>query len=164
MLLYICGDIMFSNSLIVDILDYLDNNLYKQISINEISKTFNYNKDYIMRLFKKELNITIIEYINSKRVYFSLDKIKNSKDSILKISLDAGFSSQEYFCEMFTKTIGVSPLKYRNFTKVGNKLTISAINNINKQIVDLNYLFSNINKYKNNIPPKTTVKMLSIFK
>ena len=47
---------MFSNDLVINILNYLDNNLYTQISINEISNFFKYNKDYIMRLFKKEIN------------------------------------------------------------------------------------------------------------
>ena len=155
---------MFSNDLIIKILDYLDNNLYKQININEISKTFNYNKDYIMRLFKKEINMTIIEYINSKRVYFSLNKIKNTNDSILKVSLEVGFSSQEYFCEIFNKTISSSPLKYRKFTKVGSKLSNHDRNIIRKKIVNLNYKFNVIDRYKQNTPPKTTIKMLSIFK
>lgn len=164
MLLYRCGGVMFSNNLVLDILDYLDTNLYEQISINDIANSFNYNKDYIMRLFKKELGITIIEYVNKKRILLSLKKLKYNSDSILKTSLDVGFSSQEYFCEIFNKTIGVNPLKYKNFSVVGNNLSVSDINTISKKVVDLNYLFSNIDKYKHNIPPKTSVKMLSIFK
>ncbi|MBQ2639640.1 MAG: helix-turn-helix transcriptional regulator [Bacilli bacterium] len=155
---------MFSNDLVINILNYLDNNLYTQISINEISNFFKYNKDYIMRLFKKEINITIIDYINTKRIFLSLKKIRNTNDSILKTSLDAGFSSQEYFCEMFHKIIGVSPSKYRKSIKVGNDLSISDKNIIRKNIIKLSYLFNNVDKYKKNIPPKNTVKVLSIFK
>ena len=155
---------MFSNNLVLNILDYLDTNLYKQISIDEIASSFNYNKDYIMSVFKKELSVTIIEYVNKKRILLSLNKLKYNNDSILKTSLDVGFSSQEYFCEIFTKIIGVNPMKYKKFTKVGNKISVSDRNSISKQVVDLNCLFSNIDKYKNNIPPKTTVKVLSIFK
>ena len=55
---------MFSNSLVIDILNYIDNNLYSKITINDLVYRFNYNKDYIMRLFKREIGITIIDYIN----------------------------------------------------------------------------------------------------
>ena len=38
----------------------------KKITIEELSKTFYFNKDYIMRVFKREIKSTIIEYINKK--------------------------------------------------------------------------------------------------
>ena len=82
--------------LITSILDYLDTNLYTKISINQISKIFFFNKDYIMRVFKNELNITIFEYINYKKVYMSLDDLVYTNDSILSIALRCGFSSQEF--------------------------------------------------------------------
>ena len=93
-----------------------------------------------------------------------MNKFKNYNDSILKVSLDVGFSSQEYFCEIFTKIMGASPLKYRNFTKFSNNLSILDSNTIKKHVVNLNYFFNTVDKYKKNVPPKTTVKMLSIFK
>ena len=49
-----------SNELIIKILNYIDECLYTKISIDELSSIYYFNKDYIMRLFKKELGITII--------------------------------------------------------------------------------------------------------
>ena len=59
------GDIMHSKKLICDILEYIDNNINKEITIEELSNIFYFDKYYIMKLFKKELKITVINYINS---------------------------------------------------------------------------------------------------
>ena len=48
---------MFSNILICNILEYLNNNINKEITSDELSILFYYDKTYIMKKFKKELNI-----------------------------------------------------------------------------------------------------------
>ena len=57
---------MFSNLIVIDLLKYIDENLYAPISIQELSILFHYNKDYLMRLFKREIGVTIIDYINQR--------------------------------------------------------------------------------------------------
>lgn len=154
---------MFSNTLILKILDYIDNNLYKKITIEELSKTFYFNKDYIMRVFKREIKTTIIEYINKKRIFTSLNELKNTNNSILKIAINNGFISQEYYSETFTKIIGVNPLTYRKFTKVGSNISYEKINIIRNSIAKLNLELNIINEYRRNVPTKQ-VKTLSLFK
>ena len=154
---------MFSNNLILKILDYIDNNLYKKITIEELSKTFYFNKDYIMRVFKREIKTTIIEYINKKRIFTSLNELKNTNNSILKIAINNGFISQEYYSETFTKIIGVNPLTYRKFTKVGSNISYDKINIIRNSIAKLNLELNIINEYRRNIPTKQG-RTLSLFK
>ena len=55
---------MYSNNLIISILEYIDINLNSKITIEDLEHKFYYNRYYIMKLFKKELNITIFDYIN----------------------------------------------------------------------------------------------------
>ena len=43
---------MYSNDLVCNILIYINNNYKKDISIDEISNYFSYNRFYIMKLFK----------------------------------------------------------------------------------------------------------------
>ena len=74
---------MYSNELVVKILNYIDDNLYKRITMDEISSIFYFNKDYLMRIFKKELDITIMDYINKRRIYNSLELLKNTDVFIL---------------------------------------------------------------------------------
>lgn len=155
---------MFSNDLVIKILNYIDNNLYKKISIEELSDLFHYNKDYIMRLFKREIGYTITNYINCKRIYNSLHSFIYNDISILNISINYGFYSQEYYSEIFHKIIGVSPTTYNKFINYRSFVSIKDTNTIQKRIAKLDYDFRRINTYINNVPPKSTVKVLSIFK
>ncbi len=153
---------MYSNNLIVNILKYIDESLYSKISIEEISYKFFFNKDYIMRLFKKEINMTIINYVNKKRIYNSLASLRETDDSILKIGLNHGYTSLEYFSEIFNSIIGVSPKIYRNLYK--RKLTKETdIEKIRINIANLTYELKKIDLYKENIKKEET-KKLSLFK
>ena len=154
---------MYSNNLVLQIIEFIDNNLYIQISINDLENRFHYNKDYIMRLFKREINTTIIDYINRKRVYNSLFSY-NYNNSITSISLKYGYSSLEYYSEIFKKYVGVSPKKYYSYCLFGNNISLEDINKIRDGIASLNLFISKIDKYRKNVIPKDTVKSLSIFK
>ena len=154
---------MKQKELIIKIINYIDENIYTKISIDNLSSVFYFNKDYIMRLFKRELGITINNYINYKRVYLSLSDLENSNNTILYVGLNNGFYSLEYFSEIFKKIIGVSPSIYRNYYKYRkdiNEEEFYLINNKKNQLINK---IEEINKYKTIIKSKD-VLVLSIFK
>ena len=155
---------MFSNELIIKILKYIDNNMYKKISIDDLANYFHYNKDYIMRLFKKEIGYTITNYINSKRIYNSLKSFIYKDLSILNISINYGFYSQEYYCEVFHRIIGVTPSTYYKYINFRSSIDIEDLISIQNNLSRLDYDFRRINKYITNVPPKSSIKVLSIFK
>ena len=137
---------MFSNELVCNIIEYLNSNINKEITIEELSILFFFDKTYIMKKFKKELKVSIHEYINIIRIYNSLFYF-NDDNYVLSIAFKNGFNSLEYFSEIFKKIIGVSPKiykKYINYQNITNAeldkiiTNVSRINNI-KNFVD-NYL------------------------
>ena len=153
---------MYSNELVLKILEYIDNNINKKITTEELSKKFFFNKDYIMRIFKKELKVTILDYINKKRIYNSLKELKETNDLMLKIALNNGFTSQEYYSETFTKILGVNPITYRKFTKINSQITEEELNTIRSNLQNLLNFIKETDTYKKNI--KTTeTKKLSLF-
>ena len=153
---------MYSNELVCDIIDFIDNNINKKISIEDISLKFNYNRYYIMKLFKKELNLSINNYINIKRIHDSLPEYHNDI-SILNIALKHGFYYQEYYTEIFIKIIGINPTTYRNYIKnniISNKEFIVLRNNL----ISINNILEKMKDYQNNKKPKIVNQSLSIFK
>lgn len=130
------GDIMFSNDLVCKILEYLNNNINKEITIDELSLLFYFNKTYIMKKFKKELNISIHEYINTMRIYNSLPYFRDD-NYILSIAFKNGFNSLEYFSEIFKKNMGVSPIiykKYLSYKDITDKEQEKILDNISRII------------------------------
>ncbi len=154
---------MYSNELISNILNYIDNNLYSEISIDMISGIFCYDKFYIMKKFKKELGISIINYINAMRILNSLNSFKDD-NTILKIAFNNGFNSLEYFSETFKKVIGVSPLTYKKFVNYDIRISTKDSDTILNSIIRLNTLRKFCESYKQKIKPRDAkVKKLSIF-
>lgn len=152
-----------NNPLIIHILDYIDKHLYVKITMDDLSNYFHYNKDYIMRLFKKELHLTIFQYINCKKIYLSLEGLQYSDYSILNVALSYGFSSQEYYSEIFKKIIGVNPTIYRKFIHYDRNIPIDTFHIINDHLVYLKNTLDYIDQYRIIIVKKTILK-LSIFK
>lgn len=105
---------MYSNELVCNIIEYLNESINKEITIDELSMHFHYDKTYIMKRFKKELSISIHEYINSIRILNSLSFFKDS-NYFLSIGLKNGFNSLEYFSETFKRIVGVNPTTYKKF-------------------------------------------------
>lgn len=154
---------MFSNDLICDILDFIDDNINRKITMDELSGHFYFHKDYIMRLFKKEIHSTISDYINKKRIFQSLKDLQLSNDSILYIGLKHGFSSLEYYSEVFHKVMGVSPVIYRKFSSRSIEVEDEDMKTIQKNLANISGFFENVTRYRNN-RKKTLSMNLSIFK
>lgn len=157
------GIIIYSNELVCNILNYIKNNINAEITISDISSIFSYDKTYIMKRFKKELGITIKEYINIIKVLNSLTYY-NSNNTILKIAILSGYNSIEYYSEVFSKLIGVSPRVYKKFIMPLSNLSEKEIQIIRTSISKLYSLEDKITKYLNNQKPKKLpTRKLSIF-
>ena len=125
---------MFSNNLVCNIIEYLNNNINKEITVDELSLLFYFDKTYIMKRFKKELNISIHEYINTMRIYNSLPYFRDN-NYILSIAFKNGFNSLEYFSEIFKKNMGVSPIiykKYLTYKEITDKEQEKILDNISR--------------------------------
>ena len=154
---------MYSNLLIINILKYLNDNIYNKIELDTLEDIFNYNKFYLIRLFKKELGLTIKDYLNKIRIYNSLDLIINPNNSCLKVALESGFTSLEYYSEIFTKIIGISPLKYRQFYLKNANLSDDIKNIVINNVISLSDLKEKIEFYLRNTKPKVMVKVKKLY-
>ena len=128
---------MYSHELVCNIIEYINDNINKEITIDELSMQFYFNRTYIMKRFKKELGISINEYINNMRIYNSLKSFKDN-NYFLSIAFKNGFNSLEYFSETFKKVVGVNPTTYKKYINykpgISSKeesLILNNINNIN---------------------------------
>lgn len=153
---------MYSNELVCNILEYLDENINTIISIDMISSIFCYDKTYVMKRFKKELGISIINYMNAIKIFNSLKYFKYD-DSILKISIESGFNSLEYFSEIFKKIIGVSPNTYKQFIRHDVRVLANEVSTIINSLVKLDELRNKVMFYRKRVKPSTVmVKKLSL--
>jgi len=155
---------MYSNNIVCDILEYIEININRKITIDSISRQFSFNRYYLMKLFKRELNISIIDYINNLRIYNSLNCIKNN-NSLLNVAISNGFYSLEYFSETFKNIVGINPSTYKKITNYNRNIRDKDMIKYTENITRLKLLIEYSNKYKSNRKiNKVFVKKLSIFK
>ena len=156
---------MYSNELVCSILDFIDININRKISIDEIASRFFYNRYYIMKLFKREMGISIANYINYMRIRTSLRDINNYNYSITRVALNNGFYSLEYFSETFHKVMGVNPRVYLYFCKYKFKVSEKNLEIININLIKIQELVEKVDKYqKNKKPVGIPVLKRTIFK
>lgn len=88
-----------------------------ELSVKSIAEKLGVSVNYMMYCFKKKTGTTILNYRNEIRLAKAKRMLVNTDESITEIALQCGFGTSSYFGEMFTKSEGVSPLKYRKLLK-----------------------------------------------
>jgi len=83
------------------------------ISLQTIAKKFNYNKDYLSRVFKKEVGLTIIEYINLQKINKAKDLLMSTDKNVDAIAYVIGIRDAKYFMKLFKKYMKLTPTEFR---------------------------------------------------
>lgn len=93
---------------------YIDDNYYKDINLSDISRYLCVSECYLSRLFNKEMNTTISNYINAKRIEKSKELLKNTTLKTYEIAEKVGFKNSVHFNIVFKKFVKCTPTEYRN--------------------------------------------------
>lgn len=99
---------------IVLCLDYISANLHDNVSVTELADYVKLNETYLSKLFKKEMGLSISEYIRNKKVEEAKSLLRYSDKTSIEIATDLGFSSHSYFISVFKKVTNMTPKEYRN--------------------------------------------------
>ena len=94
--------------------NYINNNYDKDLSVEKIAEHLSLNKNYFIRIFKEELGTTPNQYILESRLFYAVNLLVQSQQSIKDIGELCGFNTPSYFIKCFKQRFGKSPLIYRN--------------------------------------------------
>ncbi|MGN0158623.1 MAG: helix-turn-helix transcriptional regulator [Brotaphodocola sp.] len=99
--------------LVQNCLDYIDFHYAEDLSLDSLACRFSVSNSYLSSLFKKEIQMTLTDYINKTRIRQSLIFLNSTGLSIQEIAIRCGFSDSNYFTRTFKKFQGQSPKGYR---------------------------------------------------
>lgn len=102
------------NQKIKSIISFIDNGLEHPLSLDAISAHFNINKYYLCRFFKEHTGMSIVDYINRKRILAAEKLITLNQHPITHIALMVGFNSLTHFERTFKRLSGIPPRKFRH--------------------------------------------------
>lgn len=101
------------DELIANAAEYIYNNYYMNITLEDIAKKYNMSKSAFSKKFKTLTGCGFKEYLISVRIKEACMRLVETDLSITDIALDCGFSDSNYFGDAFRKVKGVAPNKYR---------------------------------------------------
>jgi len=100
-------------------MNYINQNLDKEISLNEIAKVVGLSPTYFSSLFKKVTTVSLWTYINSKRINLATHLIEtNQQSTMLDIAMQCGFNNTANFNKAFKKYTGMTPMDYKKYGNV----------------------------------------------
>ena len=100
------------NEKIADVLSYINDNLTKELSIDELASRTYLSRYHFMRLFKAQTGYTVHNYIRQKRLTLAARLIREGM-SASHAAAECGFTDYSAFHRAFTSTFGVSPGKIK---------------------------------------------------
>lgn len=107
---------------IKELLVWIENNLRNPLSLDIVCEKSGYSKWYLQRMFRRQTNLPLAAYIRARRLYLAAFSLRFTQKSILDISLEYQFDSQQTFSRCF-KNISLSHLA----PTVRPRIVISAI-------------------------------------
>jgi len=94
-------------------LGILQNHMFSQISLKDVCDQLKITEEYLIRLFKRHMNMTPMRYLNNLKMETATSLLLNSDLSVKEISWKLGFSSQYHFSRNFKAYSGCTPTDYR---------------------------------------------------
>jgi two-component system response regulator YesN len=101
------------DSIIDDIIYYIDHNYQNNIKLESIAPLFGYNSAYLGKIFSKIVGINFNSYVDYIRINHSKDLLIQNKLKVYEISEVIGYKNVDYFHKKFKKYVGISPAEFR---------------------------------------------------
>lgn len=94
--------------------EYIEQHLIEEISVSALAEHLGCSVSHVMRSFKKQLDMTVVEYITKKRIEKAKQLLLNTDLPIMTIADYTGYPDYSYFTRVFKKETGVTPRDYRS--------------------------------------------------
>lgn len=95
-------------------IDYIYDHMQRRITVNELAQYTHHSSTYLSIIFKKEMGVSISDYVRVRKIESAQNLLKYSDYSIGEIADYLAFSSKSHFIQVFQKQVGMTPKKYKD--------------------------------------------------
>ena len=103
-----------SNPVIRRAIDFMNKNISRKLTLQQISYEVGYSPTYFTTLFKNETNYSPLSYFSHLKILKATEFLDYTRQKVKEISFSLGYSDPYYFTKDFKKKMGMSPRQYRN--------------------------------------------------
>ena len=110
-------EITKSSRTMEEAIEYIKENLDKDLTTKLLSEKFGYCEEYFCRLFKEITKVTPTNYIKINRLNKAVNLLSTNNYSVSEVSSLCGFNEPNYFTRCFKAHFGKSPTEYKKIEK-----------------------------------------------
>lgn len=101
------------NSIIDEIIQYINLYYREDISIEKIANKFFINPSYFSSLFKEETGMNYNDYLTDLRINKAKQLLVSGQYKVKEVAGMVGYSSPRYFSRLFYSKVGMLPKRYK---------------------------------------------------
>lgn len=94
-------------------IDYISDHYEEEIGVEDIARHVSIHRTNLFRLFKKELNLSVLQYIQNFRMDKAANLLCNTTLSVYEVGCRVGMPDNSYFCKQFKKFFKHTPKNFR---------------------------------------------------
>lgn len=94
------------------VIRYIEDNISRHISLNEIAGHINLNPSYLSRVFSQKTGMPLIQYITEEKMKRAALLLRSGNYRVKEVAALLGISDQYYFTKLFYKVFQVNPSEY----------------------------------------------------
>lgn len=98
---------------ILSVKEFINKNYHRDITVDDMASYVSLSKNYLIRLFRRELGTTPNRYLTDVRLYHSRLLLTRTRQSVKNIGISCGFATPSYFIKCFREHFSETPLEYR---------------------------------------------------
>lgn len=102
-----------SESVLDDIVHYINHNFRDNIKLENIAPLFGYNSSYLGKIFNKKMGESFNSYVDHVRIEHSKELLLQNTLKVYEIAEQVGYKNVDYFHKKFKKYVGESPAEFR---------------------------------------------------
>lgn len=100
------------NELVVQTILIMNERYMEGLTLYSVATELNISKYYLSRLFKENLGIGFVEYLNEIRIERAKEIILGGEHSVKDVAEKAGFSNTKYFSKVFQDIVKMRPSEF----------------------------------------------------
>lgn len=94
-------------------MQFIQEHFMEKVTLDSIAASASISGRECTRCFQRCIDNSPINYLNAYRVRMAAQMLTDTRDSILTISENCGFSTNSYFGKVFHEIMGCTPMEYR---------------------------------------------------
>lgn len=100
------------------VFDFIDKHIEEEIGLNEIINNCSLSQGYLSRIFKRQFNVSVMEYLHMRKMYMAKNYFCFTDLKITDVAFKLGYNESSYFSKVFKKYESITVYQYKKNCRI----------------------------------------------